>query len=102
MPWIVPVISGAVALRWRGTYNFTYCTPGMYMSFMFMYYIRKKYTGWWTKYNYILTSGLLTVLLLLVRWWGNSISSAGVDFEQSATLLIVPPEGFGPKVEEYP
>ncbi|KAK9467645.1 OPT oligopeptide transporter protein-domain-containing protein [Lipomyces arxii] len=110
-----PSLMGLGSISWGGTYNLTYYVPGMYMSFVFMYYIRRKYTGWWTKYNYILTSGLsagvafagviifaaLQYTQVTLSWWGNTISSGGVDFARTATAFPIPPEGFGPDIGQF-
>ncbi|OBA21035.1 OPT-domain-containing protein [Metschnikowia bicuspidata var. bicuspidata NRRL YB-4993] len=75
-----------------GPYNLLYYTGGLYMSFTFMYYIKKNYTLWWEKYNYILTSALssgvafsaLVIFFVQFRgvefkWWGNNLSSIGIE-----------------------
>lgn len=97
-------------------YNLTYFTVGMYVSFYFMYYLRKYYLPWWEKYNYILTSALTAgcafsgiIIFFAVQyhpkdidWWGNSVSYNGVDAE-SPPLLDLPEIGyFGPSPENYP
>ncbi len=39
-------------------YNLSYYTPGLYVSFVFMYYIKRHHLAWWEKYNYVLASAL--------------------------------------------
>ncbi|KAK9489570.1 hypothetical protein V1508DRAFT_361737, partial [Lipomyces doorenjongii] len=53
-----PVVILSGITRYGATYNLSYFTPGMYFSFIFMFLIRRRYIMWWTKYNYILSSGL--------------------------------------------
>lgn len=74
-------------------YNLLYYTCGLYMSYIFMYYIKKHYLLWWEKYNYILTSALsagvaFSALLIfftvqynspLLEWWGNSLHQQGIE-----------------------
>lgn len=72
-------------------YNLLYYTGGFYLSFIFMYYIKKNYLLWWEKYNYILTSALsagvafsaliifFTVQSRTLDWWGNTISDQGIE-----------------------
>ena len=74
-------------------YNLLYYTGGLYVSFTFMYYIKKHYLLWWEKYNYILTSALsagvaFSSLLMFftlqynsegLDWWGNTIFLRGVE-----------------------
>ncbi|KAK9452506.1 OPT oligopeptide transporter protein-domain-containing protein [Dipodascopsis uninucleata] len=112
MKRINPAIMGYGTIFWGSTYNLTYYIPGVYLSFIFMYYIRRRYTAWWTKYNYILTSGLsagvafggviifaaLQYTQVNISWWGNSFYASGVDYARKASLKAIPPEGFGLKV----
>ncbi|KAK9491419.1 OPT oligopeptide transporter protein-domain-containing protein [Lipomyces doorenjongii] len=46
-------------------YNLSYHTPGLYLSIIFMYFIRRRYLGWWEKYNYVLSSAMDAALLSL-------------------------------------
>lgn len=45
------------ALQWAPT-NLTYFTGGVYVSVVFMYYVKRYYTAWWEKYVYILGAAL--------------------------------------------
>ncbi|KAK9349585.1 OPT oligopeptide transporter protein-domain-containing protein [Lipomyces doorenjongii] len=96
------VLSG---MTWFGnSYNLSYYTPGIELSFIFMYYIRRRYLSWWTKYNYVLTSALtagvafggiiifasLQVTKTNFKWWGNTVSSAGIDGARTAALYSLP------------
>ncbi|KAK9246612.1 OPT oligopeptide transporter protein-domain-containing protein [Lipomyces tetrasporus] len=115
MKFFHPVLILSGFARWGATYNLTYYTPGLYAGFAFMWYIKRRYLAWWAKYNYVLTSalsagvafsGMLIFLALQYTrttfpWWGNKIQNAGVDFERSAALYEIPPDGFGVKVGEF-
>jgi OPT family small oligopeptide transporter len=90
--------------------NLTYFTSGLYMSFIFMFYIRRYKTAWFEKYNYVLSAGLTggvafsAVIIFFavqyhqktVSWWGTNIVSEGVDggAGQSALLQDLPARGF--------
>ncbi|KAK9448443.1 OPT oligopeptide transporter protein-domain-containing protein [Limtongia smithiae] len=103
-----PVLILAGIARWGSSYNISYYTPGMIASFFFMYYIRSRYTMWWAKYNYILSSaltagtafcGILVFVALqyhakTLTWWGNSVATAGVDGALVATVFDVPEVGY--------
>ncbi|KAK9479714.1 OPT oligopeptide transporter protein-domain-containing protein [Lipomyces japonicus] len=103
-----PVLFLGGFLRYGSTYNLSYYTPGLYVSFAFMYYLRERHLAWWAKYNYILSSaltagvafsGILIFLALQYKpkklvWWGNQVSSAGVDGKMVATYLSVPESGY--------
>ncbi|KAK9476907.1 OPT oligopeptide transporter protein-domain-containing protein [Lipomyces japonicus] len=107
------IVSGAAF--WGATYNYTYYTGGFYMAFAFMFYVRRYYTSWWTKYNYILASGFsagvafagIVIFLGLqytqtdFKWWGNTIYAKGVDYARTASLKHIPPEGFGLQVGQF-
>ncbi|EGW30796.1 oligopeptide transporter protein [Spathaspora passalidarum NRRL Y-27907] len=74
-------------------YNLSYLTGGLYLSYIFMYKIKKNYLLWWEKYNYILTSALsagvaFSALLIFftvqfhphhLEWWGNTIGEQGIE-----------------------
>jgi OPT oligopeptide transporter protein len=110
-------------LNWTGGNNLSYATNALYLSFIFMYYIKRRYTAWFEKYNYLLEagfdvgvaiSGIIQTLAFAfstqagvsLTWWGNTVATAGVDFQsynQNATLLPIPDVGyFGPSPENYP
>ncbi|KAK9452717.1 OPT oligopeptide transporter protein-domain-containing protein [Dipodascopsis uninucleata] len=103
-----PIIALGGFLRYGSTYNLSYYTPGFYMAFAFNYYIRRRYLAWWSKYNYILQSaitagvafcGILIFFALeyhpkLLVWWGNTVSSAGVDGKGVASLIKTPEDGY--------
>ncbi|KAK9472937.1 OPT oligopeptide transporter protein-domain-containing protein [Dipodascopsis tothii] len=115
MKSIHPVLIVSGATFWGSTYNYSYYIGGFYAAFAFMYVIRRRYTAWWTKYNYILTSGLsagvafsgIVVFLGLqytqttLSWWGNTVYAAGVDYARTASLKEIPADGFGLKVGEF-
>ncbi|KAK9463926.1 OPT oligopeptide transporter protein-domain-containing protein [Lipomyces oligophaga] len=106
-----PVLILAGVARWGSSYNLSYYTPGLYASLIFMWYIKTRYTLWWAKYNYILSSaitagtafaGILIFIALQYKpktlsWWGNTVSSAGVDGALVAHAREIPASGyFGP------
>ncbi|KAK9453142.1 OPT oligopeptide transporter protein-domain-containing protein [Dipodascopsis uninucleata] len=112
---INPAVMGYGTILWGGTYNLSYYIPGAYFSFFFMYYIRRRFTAWWTKYNYILTSGLsagvafsgiiifaaLQYTQVSISWWGNNVYASGIDYARVASIHAIPEEGFGLQPGEY-
>lgn len=74
-------------------YNLLYFTGGLYLSYIFMYRLKRNYTLWWEKYNYILTGALsagvaFSALIIFftvqynrpdLDWWGNRLSSMGIE-----------------------
>ena len=121
MRWINPAVTWAGALNWTGGNNLSYATNAMYISCIFMFYIKRRYGPWWEKYNYLLEagfdvgvaiSGTIQTLVFAFSgksfpaWWGNTVSQAGVDFQsynQNSTLLPIPEVGyFGIPPDQYP
>ena len=108
----------------KGGNNLSYATQGIYISFIFMHYLRRHYSSWWQKYNYLLEagfdlgvaiSGIIQVLIfafgnnskgIKIKWWGNTVGYAGVDYasyNQKAALLPIPAKGyFGLDPDQYP
>ncbi|KAK9328056.1 OPT oligopeptide transporter protein-domain-containing protein [Lipomyces starkeyi] len=101
--------------RWGSTYNLSYYTPGLFAGYAFMWHIKRRYLGWWAKYNYLLTAGLsagaafggIFIFLTLqytktnLKWWGNKVYSVGVDYGRVASLHEIPDGGFGVKIGEF-
>jgi hypothetical protein len=52
-----PAVFSSGALNWTAGNNLTYATQGLYLSFIFMYYIKRRYQNWWEKYNYLIEAG---------------------------------------------
>ncbi|KAK9447308.1 OPT oligopeptide transporter protein-domain-containing protein [Limtongia smithiae] len=114
LKWFSIALIGYGTIEIGYTYNLTYYTGGVYMSLIFMWYLRTRYVAWWTKYNYILTSGLsagvafsaiiifaaLQYPQVTLSWWGNTVYEAGLDYA-GTTLLDVPEGGIGPAIGEF-
>ncbi|KAK7202372.1 OPT oligopeptide transporter protein-domain-containing protein [Myxozyma melibiosi] len=111
-----PVLILAGIARYGSSYNLSYYTPGLIMSFIFMYYVRSRFPIWWAKYNYIMSSGLtagtaFSAILIFfalqyhpktLSWWGNNVSSAGVDGKLVASVELMPAVGyFGPEAGSW-
>lgn len=92
-------------------YNLSYFIPGLYVSFAFNHYIKRKYSGWWEKYTYILSSALdagvafggIIIFFAIwykdvnLNWWGNLVTYSGVDAGIGQTSLKDPataPDGY--------
>ncbi|CAI8494580.1 unnamed protein product [Pichia kudriavzevii] len=84
------IIGGMLAYA---PYNLTYYYPSFVFSYIFNYFIKRRFLSWWEKYNFILSAGLNTgtafsaVIIFfavqyhpkLLNWWGNTVSYAGAD-----------------------
>lgn len=91
-----------------------YVTNALYHHVKFLIPSYSRYTAWWQKYNYLIEAGfdigvavsaiVMTFALswnkIQLKWWGNTISTAGIDFvsyNQNGGLLPLPEVGyFGP------
>lgn len=91
--------------------NLTYFTGGLYISFVFMWYLRRYKTAWWEKYNYVLSAALTAgvafsgIIIFFavqyhpkpVSWWGNNVLGNTIDGGAGQQSLLQPPaNGFGP------
>lgn len=100
-------------------YNLSYYLPGVYVSYAFMYYIKRKYEAWWQKYNYLLSTGLtagvafssIIIFFALqyhekdLLWWGNNVPYEGYDANMVGRLnaTLQAPDGyFGPRIGHFP
>ncbi|PHH65638.1 hypothetical protein CDD81_1724 [Ophiocordyceps australis] len=115
LQWLNPVLLIQGLQHWAPS-NLAYKTPGLLLSFVFMYWLPRRRLAWWTRYNYTLSAALtaglaLSALLVFfalglrpvkLEWWGNRVSMAGVD-GQMVGLLPIPERGyFGPERGTFP
>ncbi|CAI5756014.1 unnamed protein product [Candida verbasci] len=115
---IEPSIIIAGFIQWA-PYNLSYYIPGLYASFAFMFYIRRKYEAWWQKYNYLVSTGVnggiafSSIIIFFavmyhdksIDWWGNSVPYVGLDGAGISRLnaTLQAPDGyFGPREGHYP
>lgn len=81
-----------------------------------MYWLPRRHLAWWEKYNYVLSAALtagvaISALVMFfavsyhpvkLTWWGNTVSSAGMDGSSSG-ILPIPERGyFGPEKGHFP
>lgn len=108
--WLNPVLVIQGLQHWAPS-NMAYKTPGFMLSLVFMYWMPRHRPAWWSRYNYTLSAALsaglaLSALVIFftvgyrprpLRWWGNTVSTAGVDGRQVG-ILPLPARGyFGPE-----
>ena len=113
--WLNPILIIQGIQHWAPS-NLSYKTPGIILSFIFMYWLPRHRLAWWEKYNYVLsaalTAGVAICALVLffaveynpvtLTWWGNTVSGAGVD-GSSVGILPIPERGyFGPEKGSFP
>ena len=92
-------------------------TPLNYLSwgivgFIFQYYIRYRHFAWWSRLNFLTSSGLdlgLALATLVIffafaingieapKWWGNDVVTTTMDFQNTAIQRkVAEGEIFGP------
>ena len=113
--WLNPILIIQGIQHWAPS-NLSYKTPGMILSFIFMYWLPRHRLAWWEKYNYVLsaafTAGVAVSGLLMffaigynpkrLNWWGNTVSNSGVD-GSGVGILPIPARGyFGPEKGSFP
>lgn len=100
-------------------YNLSYYIGGLYLSAIFMWYLRTRKTAWWEKYNYIFATGMgagiafsgIIIFFAVqyhaknIHWWGNTVMYAGYDGVAIGRLnatLSAPDGYFGPRKGHFP
>lgn len=97
-------------------YNWMYHLPDWYLGIAFNWYIKRNYTAWWQKYNYLLYAALSAGVswsafimffsteykhLAEIKWWGNEVQFRGLDAEGPVRLPIPSKGYFGLQKGEY-
>ncbi|KAL1405976.1 hypothetical protein Q8F55_007658 [Vanrija albida] len=107
-----PVMIAAGPAYWGAPYNMSYLIPNLYITVFSFGYIRKHYTAFWAKYNYIVAAAMpagiavsaLVIFFALaipkngtiaIDWWGNNVISQGCEATGCVRLKVAPGEFFG-------
>jgi hypothetical protein len=128
---IAPIIIWYAAKRWPkspvkylmaplifgGAGSIPPATPLNYLSwgmvgFVTQYWIKKRHFRWWSRLNFLTSSGLdlgLALATLVIffaftlndidppKWWGNDIVQTTMDTKDTAIQVVLPPgQTFGP------
>ncbi|ANB15129.1 Opt2p [Sugiyamaella lignohabitans] len=99
-------------------YSLAFYTPGIFASYAFMVHIRRRYFGWWERYNYVLTSALtagvaLSAIIIFfavqyhpksVSWWGTEGYANNTDLGLGGAPRLTLAEGeiFGFPYGQFP
>ncbi|KAK6456528.1 OPT oligopeptide transporter protein-domain-containing protein [Scheffersomyces xylosifermentans] len=102
-------------------YNLSYYTGGLYLSFASMWYLKKYYTTWWEKYNFVFSGAMdagvaFSAIIIFfavqyvdksIYWWGNDVPFLGIDGgngrQSRLNTTVDAPEGyFGLRKGNYP
>ncbi|KAL6698394.1 OPT oligopeptide transporter domain-containing protein [Trichoderma pleuroticola] len=105
---VFPALFGAAGMIPPATtwYLAQWCIVGL----IFNWWIRRRWLGWWTQYNYVLSgaldigTALCTVIIGLglglgnadfPAWWGNTVIENNLDYNGGAVLRVAPTSGPG-------
>ncbi|KAJ7080676.1 OPT-domain-containing protein [Mycena epipterygia] len=89
--------------------------PAVPVAYLFNVFIKKRYTLWWSKYNYITTTAFSTAIAICaiiiyfalewpgaqIIWSGNIRPFTGCDAMQCSRLLLPDHGFFGPGVGQF-
>ena len=106
----VPIIFGGPGqIPPASTINYTTWAA---VGFVFNKYIKDRYRGWWSNYNYVTSAGMdtglaiCTIVMFLTlmltntnppNWWGNNVVFSTMDAQDTAIQKTVAPgQHFGP------
>ncbi|KAK0720170.1 OPT oligopeptide transporter protein-domain-containing protein [Lasiosphaeris hirsuta] len=110
-----PVVMMGGALSWA-PYNMAYLWPAVPVSAISWLYLKKRFLGLWSKYNFVLSaafscaiaiSGIVIFFALQISeieldWWGNSVLGEGCDATGTCVRLKVEDgEYFGPRMGSW-
>lgn len=88
LAWFDPAVFWAGALNWTGGNNLSYATNAIYISFIFMHVVKRRYPGWWEKYNYLLEAGFDVGVALSGSKWISVFECGCTSNTGSRGLLI--------------
>ncbi|KKF96328.1 Sexual differentiation process protein isp4 [Ceratocystis platani] len=101
-----PAIFGAAGMIPPATtwYLAQWCIVGL----IFNSFIRNRWNGWWTRYNYVLSGALdigTAICIVIValglglgnanfpEWWGNTVFNNNLDANEAAVTKTLPDDG---------
>lgn len=116
--WFNPLVVVGGMINMAPPYNLTYMTPGAIANVFSQFYMRRYKFRLWQKYNYVLSAGFSSGLVISsiiiffsvqykekdLSWWGNNVINAGIDAAGPAKRNVsATPRGFfGPDFGHFP
>jgi hypothetical protein len=81
---------------WGTPYNMSYYIGNVYVTWLSFQYVRKRYLGFWAKYNYVIAAAfpagiaISTIVIFFaleipkggtlgITWWGNTVVAEGCE-----------------------
>ncbi|KAF2709098.1 OPT oligopeptide transporter [Pleomassaria siparia CBS 279.74] len=108
-----PVMLLYGGVQWS-PYHIGYIWPAVIPGWLSMVYLRQRYVGFWSKYNYVLSAAWSAAIAIAavvvffavsyngyqVNWWGNA-SEKGCEAKTCTRLKLPTGEYFGPRTGTY-
>jgi len=96
-------------------FNLSYLIPAVWISWFSWIYLKNRYLGLWSKYNFVLSasfsSGIAIAAIIIffslqynnvhLNWWGNEITGAGCEGSACSLLKLAKGDHFGPGPGEF-
>lgn len=105
-----PVMITAGPSTWGSPYNMSYYIGNVYVTLLSFQFIRKRYTAFWAKYNYVVAAafpaGIAICALVIffclsiphggidIEWWGNTVTGLGCEGQGGCPRLPIPERGY--------
>ncbi|KAI0121384.1 oligopeptide transporter 2 [Xylariales sp. AK1849] len=111
---IHPVALFYGALTWA-PYNLSYIWPAVPIAWYSWVYLKTKYLGFWSKYNFVLSASFSSAIAIAgmviffsvqwaqieLDWWGNNVVHRGCEEEACTLFALADGEYFGPRLGEF-
>lgn len=103
------------ALTWS-PYNISYIWPSVPIAWISWVYLKRKYLGFWSKYNFVLSAAFSSAIAVAgviifftlqwnqieLDWWGNSVvNQTGCEGFACTLYKVDKGEYFGPRLGEF-
>lgn len=114
MRQIHPVVIFYGAVTWA-PYNMSYIWPSVPIAWYSWVYLKQKYLGFWSKYNFVLSASFSSAIAIAaiimfftlqwqdveLDWWGNDVIYQGCEDEPCTLLTLNEGEYFGPRIGDF-
>ncbi|GME27430.1 OPT oligopeptide transporter [Neofusicoccum parvum] len=112
--YVHPVCIMNGPIQWA-PYNLSYLWPTVPVAWLSHIYLKKRYTAFWAKYNYVVSAAFSAAIAIAaiviffalqwssveLDWWGNSVSTRGCEGEACTRYTLAEGEYFGPRIGQF-
>lgn len=105
-----PVMICAGPATWGSPYNMSYYIGNVYVVLISFQWLRKRYTAFWAKYNYVVAASFPAAIAVCsiviffaleipnggysIEWWGNDVVGLGCEGLGGCPRLDIPEVGY--------